>query len=630
MEEQEILTETVETRKVEGKLQHRAAQATVSNIDEENRAVEFSFGSEIAVERWFGIEQLRMTKDAANLERLNSGGALLSEHDRRQQIGVVEKAWIGDDKRAYCRVRFSRNAKGQEEFNDVVDGIRTNVSFAYTIDKYEREKGEKGAPDKITATRWTGMEVSLVSIPADHTVGVGREHEQGEFAPVELPAEKQAENKQTRGSEIKMDENENQPAADQFSRERSIIDYGNMFGVADLARQFASDPNKSLADLQRAVAEKYRAETPIPQANNEKPATELGLNEREVKKYSMARAILAAADGNWKGAEFERECSEEIADRLQRSTAGFFVPLEVQNAGSIEQNAVRALKSALGLRDLSVAGGGAAGAYLVGIDHMPQSFIEVLRSKMKMLALGVQVMSGLVGNPSVPRQDGTATGYWVSEGQAPNASDQSFGQLGMSPKTCGAVTEFTRQLLLQSAPGVDMLVKSDIAAVLARTVDKAIINGSGSSGQPRGILNTTGVSEVTMAGATFEFVDAVQAETDIAEADAPDGASWLMRPSVRGVLKSREKDSNTAGIYLIDRDDQLNGYDVAATTQMPTDTLIFGVYNQIILAEWGILEIEANRLGSGFRAGNIEVRGLHSVDVAIRYPQAFKKFTSFA
>jgi hypothetical protein len=69
---------------------------------------------------------------------------------------------------------------------------------------------------------------------------------------------------------------------------------------------------------------------------------------------------------------------------------------------------------------------------------------------------------------------------------------------------------------------------------------------------------------------------------------------------------------------------------VEATTQMPASTLIFGAYSTIILGEWGVLEIEANRLGSGFRAGNIEVRGLHMVDVAVRYPQALKKLTAFA
>jgi HK97 family phage major capsid protein len=82
-----------------------------------------------------------------------------------------------------------------------------------------------------------------------------------------------------------------------------------------------------------------------------------------------------------------------------------------------------------------------------------------------------------------------------------------------------------------------MLVKSDIAAVLARTIDSAIINGSGSAGQPTGILNTTGVSEVSMAGANFAWADAVEFETEIAEGNAPDATKWITRPSVRGSLK---------------------------------------------------------------------------------------------
>jgi HK97 family phage major capsid protein len=89
---------------------------------------------------------------------------------------------------------------------------------------------------------------------------------------------------------------------------------------------------------------------------------------------------------------------------LQRAGSGFLVPSEVQNT-----------------RDLSATGGGTSGGYLISTDHMPQSFIDLLRSKAIMLSkAGVSVMSGLVGNPSVPRQDGAATGYWVAEGVAPN------------------------------------------------------------------------------------------------------------------------------------------------------------------------------------------------------------------
>lgn len=628
--------ETIEQRDVRMLTEsfERAATVTASNINVEERTVELSFASEIEVERWYGLEVLEMSKRAADLNRLNVGGALLSDHNTRAQIGKVVKAWIGDDKRAHAIVKFSQRKAAQEEFQDVIDGIRTNVSFMYRVLDYKTERGIGNAPDKRTVTRWEAMEISLVSVPADASVGVGRAHEnlgsdeqeqradEPVATPVEAPVEPAVVISENNQRGLNMDQStetgQSAATAPRFTREQEFIDLGTMFGQAELARQFALDPTKSIEELRTAMAEKYRAANNI-QATPDEAATagrtHLDLTEKEARKYSITNAILAQADGNWKNAEFERECHDEIVKRgIEQKAGGFFVPSDVQTLQ----------------RDLSVAGGTATGAALVGTDHMPGSFIEILRSKMRMLELGVTVMSGLVGNPSIPRQDGAATGYWVSEGVAPTESQQVFAQLGMSPKTCGAVTEFTRQLLVQSAPSVDQLVYSDLAAVLARTIDKAIIQGTGTAGQPTGILSTTGVSEVDMIGATFAFADAVAFETAVLEADAPEGTAWLCRPSVAGTLKSRPKIGSTYPVYL-NENNSMNGYPVKTTTQLTSaTTLLFGAFSTILLGEWGILEIEANRLGSGFRAGNIEVRGLHMVDVAVRYPQALKKLTAFA
>lgn len=608
----------------------RVAEATLGNFNEAKRTIELTFGSEFIGTRWFGLEKLEMTPKAGDLKRLNRGGALLLEHDRNKHIGVVERAWIGKDRRAHAVVRFSKKTIAEEAFRDVETGILTNVSFLYRILEYTTTKGTAGAPDTITATRWEALEVSLLAIPFDPTVGVGRAADsiQDDFTPEtvidetreETPAGT-AENK--RGSNTQMIDEKTgleivAPATVSdpvFTREAEIMAFGRQFGADQrVVNRVALDPAGTVEMLRTILQGQYAGADPLS-ATPEQPVTELGLTEKQTRSYSMSRAILAQADGNWKGAEFERECHDEIVARgVEQKAGGFFVPNEVQTLQ----------------RDLSVAGGVATGGALVGTDHMPQSFIEILRSKMKMLELGVKVMSGLVGNPSIPRQDGAATGYWVNEGAAPTESQQIFAQLGLNPKTCGAVTEFTRQLLLQSAPSVDMLVMTDIAAVLARTVDTAIISGTGTLGQPTGILNTTGVTETNMAGANFTYADAVNFESLIAEANAPDSVGWLMRPSVRGTLKTTPKLGSTFPIYLLGDDGKMNGYPAHATTQMPAATLLYGDFSTVILGEWGILEIESNRLGSGFRAGNIEVRGLHSVDVAVRYPQAIRKLTAFA
>jgi len=612
----------------------RAAVAEVSKIDAEARTAELSFASEIEVERWYGLEVLEMTPRAAELNRLNAGGALLSDHNTRQQIGKVIKAWVGEDKRAHAIVKFSRKAVAEEEFQDVIDGIRTNVSFGYRVLDYKTEKGRGNAPDKRTVTRWEAFEISLVAVPADPSVGVGRAQEDlGEPEPtsqVDATESRVAEttattveNNQLRSKQI-MDNIHNTQGGDQpaatvtFAREDQILAYGQKFGAdINLVRQIANDPAGTVEMLREKLAEQYRAGAPATNAAPaERPASELDLTAKQKREYSISRAILAQADGDWRHAEFERECHEEIAKRLNRPSSGFFVPSDVQKDQDIQ-------------RDLSVGGGGSAGGYLVSTDHMPQSFIDLLRSKMLMLKAGVQVLSDLVGNPSIPRQDGASTGYWVSEGQPPTKSQLTLGQLTMSPKTCGARTEFTRQLLIQSAPSIDQLVKSDIAAVLARTIDAAVINGSGLNGEPTGFLNTTGVSAITKVGSDFAWADAVAFNTAFRNSNAPGTPSWLTNPTVIGTLESRPKIGTTYPVYLIENG-KLNGFSIDHSTAFPANTLAFGDYSTIILGEWGILEIEANKYGSTFGAGGIEVRGLHMVDVAVRYPQAIKKMTDFS
>ena len=102
--------------------------------EQEDRVMEFSFSSEYPVERSFGSEVLSHDKDAADLSRLNDGAPLLFNHDMDRPIGVVERAYLDDDKKkGVSRVRFSRNSFAQEILADVKDGIMRNISFGYRI-----------------------------------------------------------------------------------------------------------------------------------------------------------------------------------------------------------------------------------------------------------------------------------------------------------------------------------------------------------------------------------------------------------------------------------------------------------------------------------------------------------------
>ena len=160
----------------------RSANFDQSSIDEEKRTVELSFSSETPVERWFGVEILVHDDSAVDLSRLNNRAAVLEDHYSRQ-IGVVEKAWIEGGK-GRAVLRFSKNPQGEEVFRDIVDGIRSNVSVGYQVKKFEVD--EEANPKIYRAVKWMPYEISIVSIPADSDVGVGRSLSEAESYEPEI------------------------------------------------------------------------------------------------------------------------------------------------------------------------------------------------------------------------------------------------------------------------------------------------------------------------------------------------------------------------------------------------------------------------------------------------------------
>lgn len=158
--------------KIKVKHQFRTMDISSGAIDEENRTVDLSFSSEKEVGRWFGNEILDHEESSVDLSRLNSSAAVLENHGGNQ-IGVVEKAEI-KDKKGYAKIRFSKQGRGAEVFQDIVDNIVRNISFGYQINKLELEKEEKGKEPTYRSKSWMPLEISVVSVPADFSIGIGR------------------------------------------------------------------------------------------------------------------------------------------------------------------------------------------------------------------------------------------------------------------------------------------------------------------------------------------------------------------------------------------------------------------------------------------------------------------------
>ena len=154
---------------------HRAFQVDRAATDEAARTVTLAFASETPYDRWWGTEILECTPAAMRLGRLQTGANLLCDHDTRDVVGVVESISIGADRVGRAVVRFGKSARAEEVFQDVLGGIRQNVSVGYMIHKAVLVETLEGR-ETYRVTDWEPYEVSLVSVPADATVGVGRPH----------------------------------------------------------------------------------------------------------------------------------------------------------------------------------------------------------------------------------------------------------------------------------------------------------------------------------------------------------------------------------------------------------------------------------------------------------------------
>lgn len=263
------------------------------------------------------------------------------------------------------------------------------------------------------------------------------------------------------------------------------------------------------------------------------------------------------------------------------------------------------------------------GSNLVGTNHMASNFIDILRNKLIISKLGGQVLTGLSGNVAIPKQTGSATAYWILEGDDTTDSDLTVGMLNLSPKTVSGSTAYTRQMLLQSNPSIENLVLSDLASNIALAIDKAAISGTGLNGQPTGILNTTGVNAVSCATANggLNWANVVDFETKIAAGNADvNMMHYIAGAGVTGLLKTTEKTSGT-GKFLLENN-EVNGYGFTRTNQVGANTMLFGDFNQMITALWGGLDIMIDPYTKAASGGTV-IRAFQSLDIGLRYAESF-------
>ncbi|ADK85083.1 major capsid protein HK97 [Desulfarculus baarsii DSM 2075] len=339
----------------------------------------------------------------------------------------------------------------------------------------------------------------------------------------------------------------------------------------------------------------------------------------ECRRVSVLDAIALACDLPGRDVGRIRELQPELAKRAGLPIQGVALPLEsMQERRTITTAAPEA----------------GAGGHLIGTDHRPDQFVDLLRDANPLTRLGVRNVQGLVGDVAIPRQIGAATAYWVGEGETITPSDLAFGQIRMSPKIVAAMAGWSRSMVLQATPDIDAIARRDLADRLGRALAMATIKGGGAN-EPTGVIGTSGLGTVDISGGltwakVLEFVEKIE----LANASA---GGWLTTPSMVKALRSAPKEVDGSDVavsadYLMDGPAALAGYPLVSSNLAPATlgsggnehALLFGDWSDVLIGSWGVLDILANPYATGaYEKGLILVRAMLHCDVAIRHAESF-------
>lgn len=594
-------------------LEPQMMSAEIESVDEENRTATFSFSSEYEGDRWWGVEILDHDPASVRMDRINNGGAFLMDHDRWDQRGVVENAWI-ENKRGFCTVRLSQNAKGEELWIDIKDRIRTQVSVQYAIHEAVLEK-KVGDKEFYRVTDWEPMEISSVSIAFDPTVGVGRSQENQTYLPVNVkgvpamdPVELEQELEQGQRSAPETSKPKPPPIAaavrtaglngdplGSADASREIAQIGAEYGATDLAMRSISEGH-SVEQFKTALLDQHKERAASP--DSQSTVRDLDLTEKERSQYSVMNVVRALATGNFeKHAPFEAEVSRTIAEENNTEVRGILVPYDILGHGMRQQS----------------VGDAGLGGNLVGTELHSEMFIEALRQKSMMGQLGVRTMAGLMGNVDIPKQTGTATFYWVDEDGEPTDSDLDFGLVKMSPRTVAGAVPMTRRLMVQTGGGIEAMVRNDLLTGLAEALDNDALAT---------ILATSGIGAQGFAiKSEPTWQEIISLETDVDEANALRGnPSYLMRPSLKGYMKGALKAEGTSDFMW--ENGQVNGMTAGSSTQMVSDKILFGDFSQAMIGLWGAVDLTVDKATKAKSGGSV-LRIFQDADTAVRHAGAF-------
>ncbi len=364
-------------------------------------------------------------------------------------------------------------------------------------------------------------------------------------------------------------------------------------------------------DRQKMIDESERREAGTPLSGDAKLS-------RELRNFSLIKAIAMQAGIGGVDFGFEREVQAELAKRAGKSPEGVLAPIELFHE-------YRTVTTGL------PAGG--PGGNLIATDLMGQMYFDRLRAALKVQMLGATVLGGLTGNVDIPGLKASATTGWVAENTALTASDAQYRKVSMAPKHCGAITELSRNMLQQSSPDIEQLTRNDFALLLAESIDKAAIAGTGTAAEPRGILSTVGIGDVPMgtngAAMTIDTPVDIMAKVQIADAPATSRGFLGTNRTMIAAMKLKDGQGLPYGLDTVFQGERREfSSNVPSNLTKGTGTnlsaLIYGNWADLLIGYWSAFDLLVNPFEAiAFAKGNVQIRAMLTADIAVRYAESF-------
>jgi HK97 family phage major capsid protein len=342
-----------------------------------------------------------------------------------------------------------------------------------------------------------------------------------------------------------------------------------------------------------------------------------------LRGYSLLRAIASQVPDlrdKLGGAARELEVSQECARRRGQQPEGLYVPLAIFRTPA-QPHEIEARATVTSTLPATGPGGN-----LIPTDLVMGQFIDRLRAALIVRRLGAQYLGNLQGNLDVPGLK-TSSGFaWVAENSPLTPSDPDYRKVSLTPKHGGSLSEASRNMLLQTSPDIEILFRNDMALQLAEGIDAAAIKGSGTGAEPRGVLSTPNIGAVPIT-APAKWKD-ILATIDAVDSKNATGNAFAMSPTMRSWLMQTQKIAATDSMMIMDTTQECAGYPVASTTLVPGGTVIFGDWTQVFIGLWSEADFLVNPYAAGtYERGNVQVRAMCTIDVALRHPEAMAALT---